>query len=171
VLALLWASNACAFIPQAAAILEQVRHKNPFKKINNTHFVAMFNKKATNLVLNKSGLHDNNNLINLYSLDILIKNTGDLKNYCIKNNINMNIVSLGFFGIEPVYIIGAQPTDSLSSQLWIDKSHWLIVKERGVHHEIIFDKWIALRSPEALFPRAITITNKTLSQSYFLAEK
>jgi hypothetical protein len=153
--------------------LEQVINKNYFKNQTTTNFNAIKNKEITNIMLNKNGLYNNKNIIKLASLDILIKNldTQALKKYLEDSHINTNIVSLGFFGNEPAYIIGAEPGDDKSPQLWVDKTHKFIVKEKTKNQEIIFDKWVGIKTPGGFFPRLITIKDGDTVTNYAISEK
>lgn len=76
-------------------------------------------------------------------------------------HVDTNIVSLGFFANEPVYIIGARALNNAAAQLWINKSSLLPVKEHSGEQEILFEKWQLLADQKSKFPHLIT---KTISQ-------
>lgn len=167
-----------AFIPPAAYIFEQVAQKNPLKNILSAQFKAMLalNKKRDflDLSLTSEGLFDGGQAIELYALTSLLNatNSNPLKTYLNKMGVDTNVISLGFFANEPVYIIGAQPEDTRSPQIWVEKRNWLVVKEIHGQQEIVFDKYQALaKQSTAKFPRIFTIKTGKEEKKYSIAEK
>lgn len=164
----LCAFKAVCVIPSADMILARVVEKNPLKNIKPVQFSAEIttdqDKQTKTLELNNLGLSLGKEAIKLYALDILLKSKSSaaLKSYLAANNIDLSVVSLGFFGNEPAYIIGAQPDDARSAQLWVEKTNWIIVKEATKNYEIIFDKY------NLNFPRAISIKTTKTNKNYIL---
>lgn len=178
VMLFLWCSTqAGAFIPPATYVLEQIAKKNPLKNIHPAEFNAMLaagtKRDFLKLKLNSQGLHDGERFLELFSLSALLNtsNARALKAYLSERGVDLNIISLGFFANEPVYIIGAAPGDHKSSQIWVLKSHWLIVKEIHKNREIVFDKWQALNNQiGAKFPRLFNIKDNDDIKKYSIAE-
>ena len=166
----LYVFEAWCVIPSADWVLAQVFEKNPVKNIKATKFNAIIShehdKQNKTLELKNSGLSLGKEALELYAFNILLKSKSlkSFKDYLGSNGVDLNVVSLGFFGNEPAYIIGAQPGDTKSAQLWIEKTSWIVAKEIGKNHEIIFENY------EASFPRLITIKRETSSISYTLTE-
>lgn len=140
----LCAFKALCVIPSADNILARLIEKNPLKNITPIKFSADVitgqDKETKTLELNTAELSSGKETRELYALNILLKshNLTALKKYLALNNIDLSVVSLGFSGNEPAYIIGAQPGDDRSAQLWVEKTNWRIVKETTKNHEIVF---------------------------------
>jgi hypothetical protein len=72
-----------------------------------------------------------------------------IKNYLLEKKVDINKVTFGLLDYEPVFIIGADPTDLKSPQLWVQKSSFLPVKEIINGQTTIF-KWTDKNFPSEI---------------------
>jgi hypothetical protein len=100
--------------------------------------------------------------VNFLSLLMDCKNSNleSMRAYLSKLGIDLSReVAHGFFNYDPVYIIGASPSEPKAPQLWIDKRTNLPLRENGAEHEIYFDKWTMIQGLSGKkFPSIITST-------------
>jgi hypothetical protein len=88
-----------------------------------------------------------------------------LKKAMINRGININKVSHGLYNYEPVLIMGAEPMDRISPQLWIEKRNFVPIKEINGRTTITFEKWTIFGAlSDKRFPRIITVTTNDVSQ-------
>jgi hypothetical protein len=97
-------------------------------------------------------------LVSLYVVQELIKCQGTMnkkiKDYLAAQHIDTTKVSLGFFGFDPVYIIGVD-----KAQIWIDMHSFLPVKEKTTDYEVDFKHWMPRNDlSDKKWPSAIITT-------------
>jgi hypothetical protein len=74
--------------------------------------------------------------------------------YFKKAGINHNVVSLGIYDNEPVYIMGALAGDlKKTPQLWFFKESYLPVHEKNSRGEITWNKWMRNAKNGVNYPR------------------
>lgn len=70
----------------------------------------------------------------------------EFEKYLTELGVDVKKVSLGLYEYEPVFIIGADPTDEKSAQVWVQKNNFLPVKQIGQNRTTRF-KWIDKKFP------------------------
>lgn len=100
-------------------------------------------------------------------------NTGvSIENYLRIAGVNSQKISHGIFDYEPVFIIGAEPGDSSSPQLWIEKKNFVPVKEIEGGRVTTFKKWTASRGlANKKFPSLIETRINDLVERVAISEK
>lgn len=156
------ASSLKASTPPGAFIIELMAksflsNKTRFKAIitqDDNYFLLDLNKDNTLSINQPSPLPS----LKLGILDELMSSSSKTKiiEYLNMIHVDIEVVGLGLFANEPVYILGASTPNSMASQLWINKNSLLPVKELSSEQEIIFEKWQLLSKQKAKFPRLIT---------------
>ena len=99
-----------------------------------------------------------NEKVALYVVQELSNCQGDvakrIKDYLVAHGIDVSKVSLGFFGFDPVFIIG-----DVDAQLWIDKQNFLPVKEKTPNYETVFEHWTSLSMlSDKKWPSTLSLT-------------
>lgn len=92
--------------------------------------------------------------------------------YLSKVGVDLTTVSQGLFANEPVFIIGAHPTNYYAPQIWIDKTTFLPVKEITHGRVVTFEKWTASEFlPGKKFPRIVKTSVGDTVETMSVSEK
>lgn len=95
-----------------------------------------------------------------------------IENYLRIAGVNSQKISHGIFDYEPVFIIGAEPGDVTSPQLWIEKKNFVPVKEIEGGRVTTFKKWTNTRGlANKKFPSLIETRINDLVERVAIAEK
>jgi hypothetical protein len=72
-----------------------------------------------------------------------------------KLQVDLATVSLQIFEGEPVYVLGASPTEKDKAQVWIDTATFLPVTEISAGIKMVYSKWVVKNPAGLSFPSII----------------
>jgi hypothetical protein len=170
-------AKRCGPAPSRDVLLNSVITKKNGSKEQRSFVPLMLKHDGLHVLASKSlGALVKNARIDLFVLSKLFncpqgKSAMCLKAYLIKAAVNTEVISLGFFDYEPVYIIGAIPTDLSSPQLWVEMASFLPVKEIEKSRVTTFEKWRSVNSLSSKkFPHIITTSVRDSSERIAISE-
>jgi len=165
-------------LPASFIVAEMVKYNHPSAPVYFQAATAKSGKLVVDSLVRKSDgrLFDVARDVPIFYWELIAlmaaNDAAKMSQFLASADVDMTKVSHGLFHYEPVFIIGADPSNDRLPQLWVEKQSFLPVRVIFKDKAITFEQWTSLLGmPKTKYPRIIRITVKDTVETITLVEK